>query len=288
MLLDGYRELNSKRMFWIVLFLSGIVVMAFGAVGVKDEKLTFLWFDTPVPVPFGGPGPVPDAVRREFGISIWLAFAATILALISTASIFPDFISGGSIDLYLSKPISRLRLFVTKYLAGLLFVASQVAIFATASYVVIGVRGHTWENGIFLAIPLVVCFFSYLYAVSVLAGVVTRSTLAAVLLTVLFWFFLFCLDRGEVSLLMFKYGAERERTGARARSRFLRAGSPTSSASRPSSRRSRRTSSTAGASSGTTWSRSATARRHAISSSRTRSFTHVRPSCPRHARRPKS
>jgi hypothetical protein len=220
MLLDGYRELNSKRMFWIVLFLSGLVVISFAAVGVRDEKLTFLWFDTPVPVPFDA----ADLYRMLFsalGISVWLAFAATILALISTASIFPDFISGGSIDLYLSKPISRLRLFVTKYVTGLLFVALQVAIFATASYVVIGVRGGVWEGGIFLAIPLVVCFFSYLYAVSVLAGVVTRSTLAAVLLTVLFWFFLFCLDRGEVSLLMFKYGAEREARGRESRITYL-------------------------------------------------------------------
>jgi hypothetical protein len=72
------------------------------------------------------------------------------------------------------------------------------------------VRGGVWEEGIFLAIPLVVCFFSYLYAVSVLFGVVTRSTVAAVLMTILFWFFLFCLDRSEVALLLLKTGAERE------------------------------------------------------------------------------
>jgi hypothetical protein len=206
---DAYRELNSKRMFWIVLVLSAFVVLAFGAVGVRDGNLTLLWYETQIPVVFE-PADLYKMMFSTFGISVWLAFAATILALISTASLFPDFISGGSIDLYLSKPISRLRLFITKYLTGLLFVALQVGIFATACYLVIGIRGGVWEEGIFLAIPLVVCFFSYLYAVCVFFGVWTRSTLAAVLLTILFWFFLFCLDRSEVGLLLFKSGAERE------------------------------------------------------------------------------
>jgi ABC-type transport system involved in multi-copper enzyme maturation permease subunit len=217
---DAYRELNAKRMFWIVLALSGLVVVVFGVVGVKNGNLAFLWFETAIPVIFE-PAELYRMMFSAFGISVWLAFAATILALISTASIFPDFISGGSIDLYLSKPISRLRLFVTKYLAGLLFVALQVGIFSVASYVVIGVRGGAWERGIFLAVPLVVCFFSYLYAVCVFVGVVTRSTLAAILLTMLFWFFLFCLDRGEVALLLFKTGAEREQRSLEPRIRDL-------------------------------------------------------------------
>jgi len=217
---DAYRELNAKKMFWIVLILSGLVVMVFGAVGVNDGKLTLLWFETAIPVMFEK-GDLYKMMFSGFGISIWLAFAATILALISTASIFPDFVSGGSIDLYLSKPIGRPRLFVTKYMTGLLFVALQVAIFATASYLVIGIRGGVWENGIFLAIPLVVCFFSYLYAVSVLFGVMTRSTLAAVLMTILFWFFLFCLDRAEVALLLFKTGAEREAVSREKRITYL-------------------------------------------------------------------
>lgn len=206
---DAYRELNSKRMFWIVLVLSCVVVLAFAVVGVRDGKVTFLWMESPIPVPFG-PAEFYKMMFSALGISVWLAFAATILAIISTASIFPDFVSGGSIDLYLSKPIGRLRLFFTKYLAGLLFVALQVLVFSAASFFVIGLRGGDWEPGIFLAVPLVVCFFSYLYAVSVLFGILTRSTIAAVLLTILVWFMVFCVDRGEVALLLFQTAAERE------------------------------------------------------------------------------
>jgi hypothetical protein len=206
---DAYRELNAKKLFWIVLLLSGVVVLVFAAAGVRDEKLTLLWVETPFPMPVT-PGEFYRELFVTLGITSWLTFGATILAIISTASAFPDFITGGSIDLYLSKPISRLRLFVTKLAAGLLFVTLQVFVFTGASFLVIGLRGGVWEPGIFLAVPLVLCFFSYLYAFLVLFGILTRSTLAAVLLTVLVWSMLFLLHTAEHGLLVFTKAAERE------------------------------------------------------------------------------
>jgi hypothetical protein len=113
-------------------------------------------------------------------------------------------LTSGSIDLFVSKPISRLRLFITEYAAGLLFVALQVTIFSTACFLVIGLRGGVWEPGLFLAVPIMVCFFSYLFSVSTLLGVVTRSTVAALLLTFLFWFFVWAIGAAENTLLMFK------------------------------------------------------------------------------------
>ena len=206
---DAYRELNAKKLFWVVLLISGIVVLVFAAVGVKDDRLTLLWFDTPMLIPIT-PGEFYRRMFVKLGITYWLTFGATILAIISTASTFPDFITGGSIDLYLSKPISRLRLFATKLVAGLLFVTLQVFVFAAASFLVIGLRGKVWEPGIFLAVPLVLCFFSYLYAFLVLFGILTRSTLAAVLLTVLVWFTLSVFHYSEQGLLVFIKAGERE------------------------------------------------------------------------------
>ena len=71
------------------------------------------------------------------------------------ASIFPDFVDRGSIDLMLSKPIGRTRLFFTKFLTGLLFAGLQVTVFTLASFLVIGLRGGDWEPWIFIAVPLV-------------------------------------------------------------------------------------------------------------------------------------
>ncbi|MBX3378964.1 MAG: ABC transporter permease [Phycisphaeraceae bacterium] len=211
MLLDAYRELNAKKMFWITLALSAFVVLAIACVGINDKGVSVLWWTFPLGVfnsSIVSPAFFYKFVFINFGFKFWLTWAATILALISTASLIPDFVTGGSIDLVLSKPIGRLRLFLTKYTMGLLFVGLQVSVFSAASFLVIGVRGGAWEWKIFLAVPLVLLFFSFLYCVCALIGLLTRSTIAALLLTILFWFVIFMVDTAEQSLLLFQLNAE--------------------------------------------------------------------------------
>jgi hypothetical protein len=60
-------------------------------------------------------------------------------------------------------------------------------VFAALGFLVFGLRGGRWLPTIFLVVPLVVCLYSYLFAVAVLLGVWTRSTITAVLLTVVVW-----------------------------------------------------------------------------------------------------
>lgn len=146
---------------------------------------------------------------------MWLGIIASILALVTTAGFFPSMVEAGSIEVHLSKPISRLRLFLTRYFAGLLFVAIQVGVFTTASFFVLGLRGGVWLPSVFLAIPIVVVFFSYLFSFCVLVGVWMRSTMPALLLTLLFWFSLYILNTGDFILVGFREG-NREIVEARA------------------------------------------------------------------------
>lgn len=197
MLLDAYRELNAKKLFWITMLLSGVLVVVFMAVGVSDRGMKVLWWEFPSQMFNAKTIPVATFYKFLFssiGISIWLSWGATILALISVAGMIPDFISGGSIEMTLSKPISRLRLFATKYVAGLLFVTLQVGVFSVASFSVIGLLGKTWEPKVFLAVPIVVVHFSYLFCICALVGLVTRSTIAALLVTGVVWIALFGLN----------------------------------------------------------------------------------------------
>lgn len=196
LVVDGYRELSSKKLFWITMFLSLGVVAIFASIGLNERGITVLWFT--IESEFNSRLMAPERYYKllfaTLGVPLWLTWIASILALISTAGIIPDFISGGAVELSLSKPISRVRLFLTKYFTGLLFVALQVTAFTLASFVAIGVRGKNWEPELFLAIPIVVCFFSYLYGFCALVGLLTRSAIAALLLTLLFWFLLWGLN----------------------------------------------------------------------------------------------
>jgi len=203
--LDAYRELNARKLFWVVLVLSALGVAAFAAVGIDEKGVRILWFPSiendAINTRFIGADVYYKFVFSTLGVSVWLSWIAGILALVSTASIFPDFVAAGSIDLLLSKPIGRLRLYLTKYLTGLLFTVVQVTVFSLACYLVIGLRGGTWTPEVFWAVPFVTATFSYLFCVCALLGIVTRSAIASLLLTLLFWLVIFGVDATEKILL---------------------------------------------------------------------------------------
>jgi len=201
--LDAYRELNAKKLFWITLILSGLLCLVIFFIGPHGDGYKILWFSGLIL----GSGQSPEdfyikGLFYMFGYKAWLTFGAGIIAVISTAGIFPEFIREGSIDLVLSKPISRIRLFVLKWVTGLLFVALQITVFTTACFFAIGIRGGVWAFSIFWAIPLTVLFFSYLYSFSVLIGVFTRSTIAALILTLLLWAPVILVDFVERNVLL--------------------------------------------------------------------------------------
>jgi hypothetical protein len=210
LLLDTYRQLNSQKLFWITLALSGLIVLGFACIGINENGITLLWFEVGS---FGGaitsalmsPAQLYKQLFVSFGVGFWLSWLATILALVSTAGMIPSFIAGGAIELTLSKPVSRIKLFLYKFLMGLLFSALQVAVFSTACFLLIGIRGGDWQPKVFLAIPLVVLFFSYLFSLCALIGLVTRSTMSALLLTLLCWLGLFGLNATDAVMLQLKH-----------------------------------------------------------------------------------
>lgn len=204
LLLDAYRQLNSQKLFWLAMCISLLLVIAFAATGINEAGISIFGYT------FEGAWNTALIKREVFykylfaslGVPLWLAWGATILALVSTASMFPDMLTSGSIDLYLSKPISRLRLLLTRFIAGLMFVGLQVAVFTVASFFVIGIRGNSWEFGLLLAIPAVLVFFSYLFCVCTVIGLITRSTIASLLVTLLAWFACFCIEGAEQGILL--------------------------------------------------------------------------------------
>lgn len=208
---DAYRDLQSRKLFWITLVLSFLVAGIFAFVGIDPTGITI--FGKHVRGVGFNSNLLPPAdfykyVFSALAIPLWLGFLSAILALIAVGGIFPEAISTGSIDLYLSRPIGRLRLFLTKYAFGLLFTAVQVFVFCIVCFLIIGIRGGAWEFGIFLAVPLVTMFFSYLYCVCVLIGILTRSALAAILVTALFWGFLYVIHNTDMILTNFTAAAD--------------------------------------------------------------------------------
>lgn len=220
---DAYRELNAKKLFWIVMALSGLIVASLACLGIDDKGLTVLWWSIELPIFSTQVIDKPTFYKLIFitvGVQLWLTWAATVLALVSTAGLIPDFVSSGAIELSLSKPIGRIRLFLTKYATGLLFAGLQVLVFSVGAFLVIGLRGGAWEPSVFLAVPLVVLFFSYLYGFCALVGLVTRSTVTALLTTIILWFVIFIVHTAETGVLL-QFRITRELAEASVRSEVL-------------------------------------------------------------------
>jgi len=202
LLLDSWRLLLSRRLFWLTLALNVIVVLLYGSIAITDSGFSLfygLWEieNEQYRASTGLARTVLLPIVSYWMISYWLAWFATGLGLISTASIIPDFLAEGAIDMVLAKPISRTKAFFVKYLGGLLFVLLQVTVFCTGSFLVNLIRLGEWQWMLFAAIPVVTLFFSYMFAVSVFFGVVTRSSIAAILAAAVFWFVLFIAQGAE-------------------------------------------------------------------------------------------
>ena len=118
----------------------------------------------------------------------------TILLLVSvvvTAAFVPTMIRKGTLELLLVRPLPRWQLIVFTYVAALLFVAALLALLILATWLATGLLTGLWSPGIILALPSLLLFFALLLSVSVFTGVVTRSAVAAMLVTVAYWAVLF-------------------------------------------------------------------------------------------------
>lgn len=199
---DSMRLLKARALFWISLGISAVTALIYLSIGFDEKGISLLfgaWSFENELVTKGSQGAalVYLGIYSNLIIGWWLSWIAIAIALISCAPIFPEFMSEGSAGVALSKPLSRLKLFFYKYVGALLFMGVQASLFAVIVFFAIKFRVGYWVPSVFWSVPILLLVFSYLYSITVLIGIKTRSVMAAVLLTVLFWFTCFLGQFGE-------------------------------------------------------------------------------------------
>jgi ABC-type transport system involved in multi-copper enzyme maturation permease subunit len=117
------------------------------------------------------------------GVGAGLAIA---LGVIITSFFIPNMLRKGSVDLMLSKPITRPMLLVYKYIGGLSFMFIFAAVAVGSAWLVFGLRTGLWNPQFLILIPVLTFGFGILYAVSTLMAVLTRSAIASLLVTLAF------------------------------------------------------------------------------------------------------
>jgi len=191
-LVDSVRLLRARVLFWLSLGLSVLAAFLYLSIGFNESGVELLFGVWDIEMPFMAAGTEGAellylGIFRTAIVGWWLSWIAIILALISCAPIFPEFMEEGSAGVTLSKPVSRGSLFLYKFVGGLMFMAVQVVLFTAIVFVAIRMRLGDWNFSVWWSVPLVLLVFSYLWAVLVVIGIRTRSVIASVLLTLLFW-----------------------------------------------------------------------------------------------------
>lgn len=139
----------------------------------------------------------------KFGLGVITVF----VALVVTSPIIPETFRSNSLHLLLSKPISRMWLFLFKFFGGCIFVLVNIAFLLTGLYFIAGIRFDIWNEGLLACIPLLLFVFMIFYSVSALVGLLWGNSIVSVIACILFW--LFCLVLGAVHFVMNNFATVR-------------------------------------------------------------------------------
>ncbi len=215
LIVDTFRQALASWIFWIMLAVSGICIVFCLGTSITSGLLEPLPGDMEMYVPGkdGKPVPFSENARPEGKIcflglievqnnrhvdnavgfiqivlaSFVVGTIGFLLALIWTSGFLPDFLQPSAASVLLAKPIPRWTLIIGKYLGVVTFVGFQILVFFVGTWLALGIRHGVWEYGYLAAIPLFVLNFSVIYSFSVLLAVCTRSTIACLFGSILFW-----------------------------------------------------------------------------------------------------
>ena len=110
-----------------------------------------------------------------------------LIGILVTANIIPETFDAGSLNLLLSKPIPRWALFLTKFFGGCALIALCTVLLFAGIWLWMGLAIGVWDVAFLWSIPLYILVFAIYYSVSAFVGLTYRSSIMAVIMTLLFW-----------------------------------------------------------------------------------------------------
>lgn len=138
----------------------------------------------------GGPVDVDRLVLGfESGFSGFLYLVGTFLALFATAHLVPRLQEKGTIDLYLSRPVGRMPLLLSRYVAGLLLAAANLVYLIGSMWAIVVWKTRVLHPRFLLSGAVILFAFAALLAFAFLVGVVTSSTGVSLMATYALFFF---------------------------------------------------------------------------------------------------
>ncbi len=125
----------------------------------------------------------------ESGFSAFLYLVGTFLAVFATAHLVPRLQERGTVDLYLSRPVGRISLMLSRYAAGLLLSAANLVYLIGSIWAIVIWKTKIVHPRFLLGGGVILFAIAALLAFAFLVGVVTSSTGVSIMSTYGLFFF---------------------------------------------------------------------------------------------------
>jgi ABC-2 family transporter protein len=207
---DTFRQARANGILWLMLGVSALCLVFCLSVStvnlpLREDVSSFEGIKGEVRLGFGAitidrwSRPRDDAVRYIELLLLGLVAdtGGVLLALIWTAAFLPTFLEPSNAAVLLAKPTPRWGLLLGKYLGVLVFVAFQAGVLVGGVWLALGIKTGVWDGTCWLALPLLLFHFAFFFSFSALLAVLTRSTVACVFGSLLFWFLCLSMNLGR-------------------------------------------------------------------------------------------
>jgi len=209
--LDAFYQVLDNWVFRILTGLTLVPILLTFLVGFREEGIVLLfgwktWAYEDILGSMGAAGAGmydPQGTAIEILLQLFFEQVAggfgILLAIAATAFFVPRLLEKGAADLYFHKPVSRPALYLSRYLAGLMFIALSASVLVLGMFAGLALSSRHVDPGVLLAAPLLVYVFALVFPFTMLVGVVTRSTVASILLSGLFFLFNGCIQSSWIA-----------------------------------------------------------------------------------------
>ena len=119
----------------------------------------------------------------EAGIATALYVIGLFLSLFATSNLIPSMLQPGNIGLILSKPISRTKILLGRYLGALAIVGFNISYLILFSWLILSIKSGVWNFSYLLSAVLIFLIYAILYAIVVLFGILTGGSAVSLMIT---------------------------------------------------------------------------------------------------------
>ncbi|MGH2568730.1 MAG: ABC transporter permease, partial [Bacteroidota bacterium] len=145
--------------------------------------------DDPASIMFFG-ATMPGQALKETGMADFLLLqlfnasssAIMLLGLFGTVGLIPSLLEKGTVELFLSKPVSRTNLFLSRCAGAVSGIALNIIYFTLGIWLVFGLKVGVWHWGFLASSLLTTYIFTCFFALAAFFGVVGQSTGVAIIL----------------------------------------------------------------------------------------------------------